>query len=93
MIDNKIKETQNETVRQVIDQEMSSLISDAKANSANVAEINESFLRANMSNYECCIEAAKLIYDLDPTANQKKALDLLMDLGKKQNSITLKVIN
>ena len=32
----------------------------------------------------------KLIYDLNPAVNQKRAVDLLMDLGKKHNSITIK---
>ena len=31
------------------------------------------------------IEAAKLIYDLNPAANQKKALDLITDLTNTKN--------
>ena len=90
-LDNKIKETLNETIRQVIDEELNSIISDPKGHSVNVEEINETFLKANATNYECCIEAAKLVYDLNPVANQKRALDLLMDLSNKQSPISIKV--
>ena len=90
-LDNKIKETLNEAIRNVIDEELNLIISDPKGNAVNVEAINESFLKANEANYECCIEVAKLIYDLNPTVNQKRALDLLMDLNNKQGSITIKV--
>ncbi len=90
-LDNKIKETLNETIRQVIDEELNSIISDPKGHSVNVEEINEKFLKANATNYECCIEVAKLVYDLNPVANQKRALDLLMDLSNKQSPISIKV--
>ncbi len=67
------------------------MISDSKVSPANVEEINEAFLNENKLSYECCVEAAKLIYDLNPTVNQKRALDLLTDLSNKQDSITIKV--
>ena len=49
-LDNKIKETLNETIRQVIDEELNSIISDPKGHSVNVEEINEKFLKANATN-------------------------------------------
>ena len=78
-------------MRSVIDKELLTLISNPKQSATNVEDINETFLKEHTSSYECCVEAAKLIYDLNPTANQKRALDLLTDLSNKQNSINIKV--
>jgi peptide alpha-N-acetyltransferase len=84
---NKTKETLNETVRSVIDQQIATI----QPNAENVAEINESFLKQNSTSYECCVEVAKVIYDLNPTVNQKRALDLVTDIDSKQSSIPLKI--
>jgi hypothetical protein len=71
----------------VIDKELEALV----PSKSSVEELNETFLKQNIQNYECSIEAAKLIYDLNPSANQKRALDLLNDTNNKLNSTNLKV--
>ena len=48
-------------------------------------------MKQNSQSYECSIEAAKLIYDMNPSANQKRALELLNDTNNKLNSSNLKV--
>ena len=74
-------------MRLVIDRELAQLVSPAES----VESMNESFLKAQPNNYERVIEACKIIYDLDPEKNAKKALDLLTNIKNIGYSISLKV--
>ena len=63
----------------------------AKATTDSVEQINENFLKENITNYVSAVESAKLIFDLNPASNQKRALDLITDLSKySKQSLTLK---
>ena len=91
ILDKAVKETLNESMKLVIDRELAQLVSPAGLES--VERFNESFLKAQPNNYERVIEACKIIYDLDPEKNAKKALDLLTNIKNKAYSISLKVNN
>jgi hypothetical protein len=59
---------------------------------SNVEQLNSSFLKSKPNSYESVVEAAKIVYDLDPTeTGSKKALDLLTNVANPSYSITLKV--
>jgi hypothetical protein len=70
------KSTLNETIVNVIETELASLFPSSSAQT--VEQLNESFLKENSNSYECLIEVAKVVYDLNPSTNQKKALDLIL---------------
>jgi hypothetical protein len=75
----------NQVVSKVIDKELATLVDTTKT----VEQLNESFLKENSKSYESVIEAAKLIYTLNPELNQKKALELLNNISNY--SLTLNV--
>jgi hypothetical protein len=75
----------NQIVSKVIDKELLTLVDTTKT----VEQLNESFLKENSKSYESVIEAAKLIYTLNPESNQKKALELLNNISNY--SLTLNV--
>lgn len=60
----------------------------------SVQAINEKFLKSNSSNYLCIIEAAKVIYELNPSVNQKKALEMVTSLDDKKygDSLSLEAV-
>jgi predicted P-loop ATPase/GTPase len=87
--DKSLKDTLNETIRSVIENELNVLTQNAKIDS--IESYNENFLKANSKQYERVIEVAKLTYDLNPAQNQKKALDLLTNIKDKNYSINLEV--
>lgn len=90
---NKLKSTLNENVLNVINAELKSVL----PNETPVSALNEDFLKKNGSNYECVIEAAKIIYDLKPgdESARKQSIDLLTNLNSNLNkeTINLKVSN
>lgn len=57
----------------------------------SIEKLNNEFLKLNSNNYECVVEVSKLIYDLNPSSNQKKATELLTDLSGNKYSFSLKV--
>jgi tetratricopeptide (TPR) repeat protein len=84
---NEAKATLNKTVVDVIETE---LFENLKGDS--VESLNEKFLTLNSSNYLCVIEAAKVMYLLNPATNQMKALDMITDLDfKKYTHATLRL--
>lgn len=88
------KETLNETVVSVIESELKDLFDNGVVQT--VEAMNEAFLKANSANYSCMIEAAKVVYDLNPSANQKKALDIITNIDLKEytpESVSLKVVD
>jgi hypothetical protein len=87
--DKSLKDTLNETIRSVIENELNVLTQNAKIDS--IESYNENFLKAHSKQYERVIEVAKLTYDLNPAQNQKKALDLLTNIKDKNYSINLEV--
>ena len=90
---NKLKSTLNENVLNVINAELKSVL----PSETPVSALNEDFLKKNGSNYECVMEAAKIIYDLKPgdESARKQSIDLLTNLNSNLNkeTINLKVSN
>lgn len=80
--DKTAKSTLNELLVNVIETELANLYKSTES----VEQLNENFLKENANNYFCVIEAAKLIYNLNPDTNQKRALDLVTDLTNKNYS-------
>lgn len=87
--DSKAKSTLNEAIVKVVDSELNKLLE--KGANQSVEEYNNQFLKANSNSYDCVIEAAKLMYQLNPETNQSKALTLLTDIANKSFKVTLKV--
>ena len=91
LLDNEAKASLNQVLVNVIESELtSSFFQDGAIKT--VEELNKTFLNENNSNYLCVIEAAKLNYDLNPSGNQKQALELITNLdATKYESLNLKV--
>lgn len=87
--DNASKSSLHPTVNSVIENE---LFDNTPVES--VQAINEKFLKSNSSNYLCIIEAAKVIYELNPSVNQKKALEMVTSLDDKKygDSLSLEAV-
>ena len=56
-------------------------------NLESVDKLNETFLTLNSSNYESVVEAAKVVYLLNPAQNQRKALDLLTNVNSFKSNL------
>lgn len=80
-LDKAAKTTLNEAVVSVIEAELKSLF-DAGVVEA-VEALNEKFLKSNAANFSCLVEAAKVVYELNPSTNQKKALDMFTNVDPK----------
>ena len=83
----------NEVIASVIDAELESTFKDDVQ--VSVEQANESFLKANVRDYKCAVEAAKLIYELNPSQNKKRALELITDISAEKyskESLDLKVM-
>lgn len=90
----KLKEGLNESIKAVIEREIGSLVPNGGGIDSNVEQLNNSFLKSKPNSYESVVEAAKIVYDLDPTeTGSKKALDLLTNVANPSYSITLKLID
>ena len=77
----------------VIEKELKTLIKDG-ATVDSVEEYNEIFLKESSRNYSCVLEAAKIIYDVNPTANQMRALELSTNVSQEnydQGTLNLNV--
>lgn len=88
------KSTLNETIVSVIENELKDLFNNGVVETVEV--LNERFLKDNSTNYSCMVEAAKVVYDLNPTGNQQKALDMITNIDLKKyssDSINLKVVD
>lgn len=65
-----MKSTLNESVRNVIESELKALV--PNLNIDQVKELNDKFLSENQNSFECVFEASKLVFDLNPSENQKE---------------------
>ena len=92
LLDNEAKAGLNEVLVNVIESELTSTFFQDDA-IKSVEELNKKFFTEHSSNYLCVIEAAKLIYDLNPSSNQKQALELITNLDTtKYEGLNLKVL-
>jgi hypothetical protein len=73
----------------VVDDELSKLLE--KGANQSVEEYNSQFIKSKSNNYDSVIEAAKLMYQINPETTQSKALNLLTDISNKSFKVTLKV--
>lgn len=53
----------------------------------SVEKLNDKFLKANHNDFESLIEGSKILYDLNPKDNRKKALEILKNISKGNTSI------
>ncbi|CAF0928928.1 unnamed protein product [Brachionus calyciflorus] len=81
----QIKETLNESVRAVVENELKNL----NPSSESVEKMNEKFFKENSNTYESLIEYAKVLYDSNPSQNQAKALDLLTNVDAKNEKLSI----
>lgn len=79
-----LKETLNESIRTVIEKELTQL-----ASNDSVEKLNETFLKSSPKSFAKLIEATKIMHDIDPEKNTKNAISLLTDI--KPYSISLKL--
>ncbi len=76
----------------VIEEQLGSLFDDGTIETAEA--LNERFLKLNSSNYSCLVEAAKVVYEANPAANQKKAFEMFTNIDPKsfkEDSFNLQV--
>lgn len=86
MKDETEKDSYNKLVLECIEDELKNL----ELYGASVERLNEEFLKTNQSNFECLLEASKILYDLNPANNQNKALSILKNISKEKVTVNFK---
>jgi hypothetical protein len=74
----------NESVKLVITTELASLIDNIKD---SVEVINDKYLKLNANNYLSVVEGAKLLFDLNPSENKLKSIELITKFDTTKNGL------
>jgi len=74
----------SETIKQVIEKELSELYG-----GESIETLNEAFLKANEKNYGRTVHGAQVLYELNPSENAQRAINIVTNLDDFSSGIDL----